>query len=287
MKISEILSGAKPTVSLEVFPPKQWEKLEQSKNTVRALLAFQPAFISVTYGAGGTSAGFTGEIAKDILAHGGTPLSHLTCVNATAAQIDAVTDSLQSAGISNILALRGDKPKDCGDTFPGDFRYASELTAHIKSRGDFCIGGACYPEKHPESKSIESDIAHLKQKVDAGADFLTTQMFFDNALFFRFRERCLAAGIGLPVLAGIMPITAVGQIGRSVSLSGCTIPKAFSELTARYGQNPEDMRKAGIAYAVTQIRDLLESGQKHIHIYTMNKPETTAQVLAGIADLIK
>ena len=286
MKIKDILQSKDITVSLEVFPPKQWDKLEQSKKTVEKLLTYHPDFISVTYGAAGTTSGYTAEIAEDILRCGGVPLSHLTCVNSTKQKVLEVIENLKKNNIHNILALRGDIPKELQGQRVGEFHYASELIELIKREGDFCIGAACYPEKHPESKSVESDIAHLKIKADAGADFLTTQMFFDNEHFFRFEEKCRAAGIDIPLIAGIMPITAVSQIGRSVSLSGCTIPKAFSDLAATYAHSSEDMRKAGIDFAIHQIRDLLESGQKNIHIYTMNKPETTREVLEGIADLL-
>ena len=285
MKISEIISQKQKTLSLEVFPPKQWDKLEQSKLTVRQLLDYQPDFISVTYGAAGTTGGYTCEIASDILQHGGTPLAHLTCINSTKEKVENVLNDLKEHGIHNILALRGDIPKEHSET-PADFRFASELIEFIKQKGDYCIGGACYPEKHPESRSVNEDIQNLKIKTDAGADFLTTQMFFSNSLFFEFKNSCEAAGIHVPIIAGIMPITAVSQIGRSVSLSGCTIPKEFSDLAAKYAGSAADMRKAGIDYAIKQIRDLLENGQKNIHIYTMNKPETTGEVLKGIEDLI-
>ena len=285
MKIKEIIAQKGITVSLEVFPPKQWDKLEQSKATVRKLADFNPDFISVTYGAAGSTAGFTAEIARDILEHGGTPLSHLTCINSTKQKVRAVIAELKQAGIENILALRGDIAAE-NEPAHREFHYAAELIEMVKSEGDFCIGAACYPEKHPESESIASDLVHLKEKADAGADFLTTQMFFDNALLYAFKDKCEKIGIDIPIIAGIMPITAIAQIGRSVSLSGCTIPKDFADFAASYASSPEDMRKAGIDFAIAQIRDLMESGQKNIHIYTMNKPETTAAVLAGIKDLL-
>ena len=287
MKIKDIIANKKITVSLEVFPPKQWDKLSASKKTVEQLLTYEPDFISVTYGAAGTPSGYTSELARDIIEHGGVPLSHLTCIQASEKKITQVIEELRAGGITNILALRGDIPKDITSDTGGDFHYASELIAYIKAHGDFCIGAACYPEKHPESKSVQSDIYYLKLKQDAGADFLTTQMFFDNTLLYRFKEKCAQTGVTIPIIAGIMPITAVSQIGRSVSLSGCTVPKEFADLTATYSSNAEDMRKAGIDFAVRQIRDLIENGQNNIHIYTMNKPETTAAVLAGIKDLIQ
>lgn len=286
MKIKDIIRNKGTTVSLEVFPPKEWSKLSESKKTVEQLLTFAPDFISVTYGAAGTTSGYTSELARDILEHGGVPLSHLTCINSDQEKITQVVGDLAANGISNILALRGDIPQDAGAQTQRAFRYASDLIAYIKAHGDFCVGAACYPEKHPESDSVKADILSLKYKQDAGADFLTTQMFFDNTLFYRFREQCAKEGITIPIITGIMPITAVAQIGRSVSLSGCTIPKAFSNLTATYAASPEDMRKAGIDYAIRQIRDLIQNGQTNIHIYTMNKPETTATVLGGIKDLI-
>ena len=286
MKIKDILSRQQTTVSLEVFPPKQSEKLELSKRTVEKLLSFSPDFISVTYGAAGTTSGFTEEIAEDILAHGGVPLSHLTCINSTKEKVLGVIDELLAHNIENILALRGDIPKDLRGLPVGEFHHAADLIELIKSEGDFCIGAACYPEKHPESPSLESDIHYLKCKADAGADFLTTQMFFDNDIFFDFKENCAKAGIHTPIIAGIMPITAVSQIGRIISLSGCSIPKAFADLAATYAHDPEDMRKAGIDFAIMQMRNLLQRGQRNIHIYTMNKPETTCEVLEGIKDLL-
>ena len=286
MKINELLAQKRRTVSLEVFPPKQWDKIEQSKKTVEQLLTYAPDFISVTYGAAGTTSGYTQEIAKDILSNGGVPLSHLTCINSTKQKVVDVIERLKADSIENILALRGDRPKELADCRVGEFHYASELIELIKNKGDFCIGAACYPEKHPESSSAADDIFYLKHKVDAGANFLTTQMFFDNEVFFRFKDSCAKTGITVPIIAGIMPITAISQIGRSISLSGCTIPKAFSDLAASYAHSPEDMRKAGLDYAIAQIRALLENGQKNIHIYTMNKPETTHEVLKGIEDLL-
>ena len=286
MKIEDIIAQKPVTISLEVFPPKQWDKLSESKKTVEELLTFSPDFISVTYGAAGTTSGYTAEIAEDILRCGGVPLSHLTCVNSTKEKVRAVIADLKANGIENILALRGDIPKDAVGSPVGAFHYASELIELIKSEGEFCIGAACYPEKHPESADVESDIAKLKIKADAGADFLTTQMFFDNNLLFAFQDKCEKAGIHIPIIAGIMPITAVAPLGRSVSLSGCTIPTPFADLAASYAASPEDMRRAGIDYAITQIRGLLESGQKNIHIYTMNKPQITREVLKGIEDLL-
>lgn len=286
MKIKDIIAKKSATLSLEIFPPKQWDKIEQTKHTAKKMLEFNPDFISVTYGAAGTTSGYTSEIAKDICDFGGTPLAHLTCVNSSKRKVLSVIEELKTDGIENILALRGDRPKDYVPEEKGEFLYAGELIELIKSQGDFCIGAACYPEKHPESHSLDSDLTHLKAKADAGADFLTSQMFFDNDLFFKFKENALKYSIEIPIIAGIMPITAISQIGRSVSLSGCTIPKKFSDLTAKYSSNPEDMKKAGIDYAVNQIRDLIENGQKNIHIYTMNKPETTAAVIEGIKDLL-
>lgn len=286
MKISEILKNNKVTVSFEVFPPKAWDKIENTKKIVREMAESKPAFMSVTYGAAGTRTGFTTEIATEINGCGSTALSHLTCLTSTKDKIDEVLDEWSKNGIENILALRGDIPE--GFVFPDaqHYHHAYELVNTIKEKGDFCIGGACYPEVHPDSANKVEDIQHLKEKVDCGLDFLTTQMFFDNDVFLNFKENCLIKGINIPIIAGIMPITNANQIKRSVELSGCVFPKKFERIVERFGENPDAMKQAGIIYATEQIIDLMANGQNNIHIYTMNKPEVAASIMKGLSEII-
>lgn len=286
MKISEILKNNKVTVSFEVFPPKQWDKIENTKATVREMSKSNPDFMSVTYGAAGTRSGFTQEIANEIKDNGITPLSHLTCLTSTKEKIDRVVTELKENNIENILALRGDIPE--GFVFPDKqyFRYAYELINEIKRIGDFCIGGACYPEMHPESESREADINNLKFKVDCGAEFLTSQMFFDNEKFLEFKELCIKKGVNVPLIAGIMPITNANQIKRSIELSNSSVPKKFFKIMERFGDDPKSMKQAGIVYATEQIIDLMANGVNNIHIYTMNKPEVSAQIMNGLSDII-
>lgn len=286
MKISEILKNNKVTVSFEIFPPKEWSKIENTKAVVREMSKAKPAFMSVTYGAAGTTSGFTTEIANEIKARGVTPLSHLTCLTSTKDKISSVINELKQNNIENILALRGDIPKDF--VFPDEqhFHYAYELVNTIKEQGDFCIGGACYPEVHPESANKVEDIQYLKEKVDCGLDFITTQMFFDNDVFYNFRENCAIKGINIPIIAGIMPITNANQIKRSVELSGCKFPKKFEKIIERFGENPAAMKQAGIIYATEQIIDLMANGQNNIHIYTMNKPDVAEAIMKGLSEII-
>ncbi len=286
MKISNILKENKVNVSFEVFPPKQWDKIENTKEVVAKMAKSDPAFMSVTYGAAGTTSGFTTEIATAIKNAGITPLSHLTCLTSTKDKVLGVIDELKEHGVENILALRGDIPQ--GFTFPDEqyFHHASDLVKVIKSKGDFCIGGACYPEVHPDSKNLVEDIDRLKYKVDCGVDFLTTQMFFDNEVFLRFKENCEIKGINVPLIAGIMPITNANQIKRSVELSGCAFPKKFEKIVERFGDKPESMKQAGIIYATEQIIDLMANGQNNIHIYTMNKPDVAEAIMKGLSSII-
>ena len=286
MKISEILKNNKVTVSFEMFPPKEWSKIENTKAVVREMSKAKPAFMSVTYGAAGTTSGFTTEIANEIKARGVTPLSHLTCLTSTKDKISSVINELKQNNIENILALRGDIPKDF--VFPDEqhFHYAYELVNTIKEQGDFCIGGACYPEVHQESANKVEDIQYLKEKVDCGLDFITTQMFFDNDVFYNFRENCAIKGINIPIIAGIMPITNANQIKRSVELSGCKFPKKFEKIIERFGENPAAMKQAGIIYATEQIIDLMANGQNNIHIYTMNKPDVAEAIMKGLSEII-
>ena len=286
MKISEILKNNKVTVSFEVFPPKQWDKIESTKAVVAEMAKRKPAFMSVTYGASATTSGYTTEIANAIKNSGITPLSHLTCLTSTKDKVEGVIDELAANGIENILALRGDIPE--GFVFPDEqhFHHACELVEVIKSRGDFCIGGACYPEVHPDSRNRIEDLAFLKEKVDCGVDFLTTQMFFDNEIFLNFKENCRIKGIEIPIIAGIMPITNANQIKKSVDRSNCAFPKKFKKIVERFGDRPESMKQAGIIYATEQIIDLMANGQNNIHVYTMNKPDVANAIMEGLSHII-
>lgn len=286
MKISEILSSKKVTVSFEVFPPKEWTKIADTKKVISKMVKDKPSFMSVTYGAAGTTSGYTTEIANAIKDGGVTPLSHLTCINSTKDKINSVLDELEENGVENILALRGDIPKDFVMSENQYYHHAYELVNEIKAREKFCIGGACYPELHPESVNRVEDIAHLKQKVDSGLDFLTTQMFFDNEVFYNFREMCAIKEINVPIIAGIMPITNAKQIKRSVELSNCSLPKKFEKIMERFGENPDAMKQAGIIYATEQIIDLMANGVNNIHIYTMNKPDVAHQIMEGLSAII-
>lgn len=286
MKISEILSSKKVTVSFEVFPPKEWAKIADTKKVISEMVKDKPSFMSVTYGASGTTSGYTTEIANAIADGGVTPLSHLTCLTSTKEKINSVLDELEKNNVENILALRGDIPKDFVMSESQYYHNAFELVNEIKARGNFCIGGACYPEIHPESANRVEDIAHLKEKVDCGVDFLTTQMFFDNEAFYNFREMCAIKEINVPIIAGIMPITNAKQIKRSVELSNCSLPKKFEKIMERFGENPDAMKQAGIIYATEQIIDLMANGVNNIHIYTMNKPDVAHQIMEGLSAII-
>ncbi|MEE0980980.1 MAG: methylenetetrahydrofolate reductase, partial [Acutalibacteraceae bacterium] len=257
-----------------------------TKAVINELAKLSPSFMSVTYGAAGTTSGFTTEIANSVKENGITPLAHLTCLTSTRDKIHTVVNELKENGIENILALRGDIPKDF--VFPDKqyYTYASQLIEEIHTLGDFCVGGACYPEINPESENRVTDIAHLKEKVDCGLDFLTTQMFFDNEVFYNFREMCAIKGIDVPLVAGIMPITNVNLIERTVKLAGCSLPKKFTKLVDRFGTNNAAMKQAGIIYAMEQIVDLLANGVNNIHIYTMNKPDIAEKITQGIGDII-
>ena len=284
MKISEILKRNRPSVSFEIFPPKAWQSLDETRRIVSELSPLAPSFISVTCRAGSTT-DYTLDIAEDVAAHGIPALAHLTCFSSDKAEVDRLADSLSARGIENVLALRGDYPAD-GSPVRTDFSHASDLMAYIRSRGDFCLGGACYPDRHPESRTYDEDIAHLREKELSGADFLTTQMFFDNDLYYAFLYRMLRAGVRIPVIAGIMPVTNVRQIIRSAELSGTTLPPRMRAIADRFGDDPKATRQAGIAYATEQIIDLFAHGVNHVHIYTMNRPETAADIMANISDII-
>ena len=274
MKIIDRLNEDKIHISFEVFPPKTDAGFDKVLDATDKIAALKPSYISVTYGAGGGTSKNTARIASHIKDDLGVlSLAHLTCASSTKAEVRSVIANLRQLGIENILALRGDIPE--GMVFPTEdrFRYAWELVEEIKKYGDFCIGAACYPEGHVENEHKADDIRFLKQKVDSGVDFLTTQMFFDNDIHYNFLYRIREAGITVPVLPGIMPITSATQMKRSQELSGTVFPRRFLALLDRFGSYPEAMMQAGIAYATDQIIDLLANGVKNIHIYSMNKPE--------------
>jgi methylenetetrahydrofolate reductase (NADPH) len=273
------------TLSFEVFPPKKDDEFASAYEVLNKLSALEPAFISVTYGAGGSRSKKTIDIASYIqnTLHI-EALAHVTCVGSKREDLLQVYEDLKAANIKKVLALRGDRPRDMSDEQyeSRDFAHASDMIAFLREHTDLQIAGACYPEKHPESFSLEADLQYLKKKQDAGADFFITQMFFDNDYFYTFRDRALQKGITIPIHAGIMPITAAKQIGTSISLSGSSIPKALSDIIAKYGEDPDDMRKAGIDYCVRQILDLKQIGVDGIHIYSMNKPKTTTEIVQAI-----
>ena len=277
-RISDLLRAEAPTFSLEVFPPKTSEKYTETAENARKIAALKPDFMSVTYGAGGGTGAYTTQIAAGIQQKYGVPtLAHLTCVSSTREHVREMTRIYQENGIENILALRGDIPAD--GKVSQDYHYAAELIRELREEGDFCLGGACYPEGHIEAANRKEDIRHLKEKVDAGLDFITTQMFFNNEVFYNFLYRAREAGITVPVIAGIMPITSPRQLQRSAAMSGTDVPRRFRAIVDYFGENPEAMKQAGIVYAAEQIIDLLANGIRHIHIYTMNKPEVAEGIL--------
>lgn len=287
MKIAELLRGEGVSVSCELFPPKKSSGFAQMDKVVADIAALSPAFISVTYGAGGGTSDNTVRIANDIEKRGVTALAHLSCVSSTPEEIAAMLASLRQNNIQNILALRGDLPQEEGYVSPQHYRYAYELVQEIRQAGDFCIGAACYPEGHVECEHKEEDIDHLKRKVDSGCDFLTTQMFFDNNILYNFMYRILAKGIHVPVVAGIMPVTNSRQIKRIVALSGTALPPRFRAIVDKFSDRPEAMAQAGIAYATEQIIDLIANGIKGIHLYTMNKPEVAQKIFANLSEIIR
>ena len=291
MKIIDLLNQNKPSLSFEVFPPKSETTFESVKSATEEIAKLRPAFMSVTYGAGGGTSQYTLDIAKNIKSLYGVPtLAHLTCVSSTRDTVKQKIDEIKAAGIQNIMALRGDIPdalKD-SDRTTWDYKYAIDLIYELKSANqDFCIGAACYPEIHPESATQKDDIKRLKEKVDAGVDFLTTQMFFDNNLLYNFLYKIREAGITVPVIPGVMPITNANQVERSIKLSGSFMPQRFKSLVDKFGYNPNAMKQAGIAYATDQIIDLYANGITNVHVYSMNKPDVAAKIQANLSDIIK
>ena len=282
MKITQIFAEHEVTISFEVFPPKTDDRYATVEKAAREIAALHPSFMSVTYGAGGGTSKNTASIAADIQDKFHTPvLAHLTCVSSTREHVRNMVNIYKEKGIENIMALRGDIPKEGRSVF--EYNHACELIHDIKSIDDsFCIGGACYPEGHVECESPSADIRYLKEKVDAGVDFLTTQMFFDNNMLYNFLYRIREAGIDVPVLPGIMPITNRKQVARSVALSGSTVPQRFRMMVDRFGDDPAKMKQAGVIYATEQIIDLISNGVTHIHVYSMNKPDIAAGIMQSL-----
>ena len=276
MKIRDILAQGKPTLSFEEFPPQTEAANESVEAAAKEIAKLKPSFMSVTYGAGGGTSKYTVAIASMIQDQGVTPLAHLTCVSSTKEKVHQVLEELKEKKIENILALRGDIPAD-GVT-PKEYRYASQLIREIKESGDFCIGAACYPEGHVESANKSVDMDYLKEKVEAGCDFVTTQMFFDNSILYSYLDRIREKGSTVPVIAGIMPVTHASQIKRITGMSGTYLPARFKAIVDRFGDNPAAMKQAGIAYATEQIIDLIANGVNGIHVYSMNKPDVAAKI---------
>ena len=289
MKITDLLNSKKMLLSFEVFPPKTDASFESVRSAVEEIAALRPSFMSVTYGAGGGTSQYTLEIAKQIKQKYNVPsLAHLTCVSSTKQTVAQRVAAIRDAGIQNVMALRGDIPaqlQDC-DRSGWDYRHAIELVSELKAAGDFCIGGACYPEIHPESQNQVEDIKYLKEKVDAGCDFLTTQMFFDNNLLYNFLYKIREAGITVPVIPGIMPITNANQLERAIHLSGSFIPQRFKSLVDKFGGDKAAMKQAGIAYATDQIIDLYANGITNVHVYSMNNPDVAAKIQANLSDIL-
>ena len=290
MKIIDILNRKNMSLSFEVFPPKKESGFESVKATAEAIAANKPAFMSVTYGAGGGTSRYTLDIVKDIeVTHGVPALAHLTCVSSSRQTVKEKIEEIHERGIENVMALRGDLTPELEKTDPStwDYRHAVELVREIKESGyDFCIGAACYPEVHPDSANQREDIRFLKEKVDAGVDFLTTQMVFDNNLFFNFLYKIREAGITVPVLPGIMPITNANQVERAIKLSGSFMPQRFKAIVDYFGSDPEAMKQAGIAYATDQIIDLYANGITNVHVYSMNKPDVAEAIMNNLSDIL-
>ena len=290
MKLSEFLGKERLSLSFEVFPPKTDSAFESVKEATEEIARLCPAFMSVTYGAGGGTSRYTLEIAKNIKELYGVPtLAHLTCVSSTRETVAQKIREMREAGIENVMALRGDLTPELEgkDRSAWAYRHAIDLVRELRASGaDFCIGGACYPEVHPESANQKEDILHLKEKVEAGCSFLTTQMFFDNNLFYNFLYKIREAGVTVPVIPGIMPITNGRQVERAIKLSGSLMPQRFKALVDKFGENPAAMKQAGIAYATDQIIDLYANGITNVHVYSMNNPDVAAAIMANLSDIL-
>ena len=286
MKIIDLLKSPKVCVSCELFPPKKGSELEHAQEIVRTIAIQGVDYMSVTYGAGGTAGGKSVALVSEIERCGVPALAHLTCVGADEQKIEGVLDQLKAANVQNVLALRGDLPQ--GQEHPlGDYAHASDLVKKIKSYGDFCVGGATYPEGHPEAAGLDDDLEHTKMKVEAGCDFLVTQMFFDNSMFYNFMYRMLAKGINVPVVAGIMPVTNLKQIEKIFTLSGTPVPAPLRAMAERFADHPAALKQAGMAYAIGQIVDLIANGFTNIHIYTMNKPDIIGGIRSNLSEIIR
>ena len=290
MKITELLKKGVPSLSFEVFPPKTETSFESVKSATEEIAKLCPAFMSVTYGAGGGTSKFTLDIAKNIKKLYGVPtLAHLTCVSSTKETVKQKIREIKESGLENIMALRGDIPQEMenADRSAWHYKNAIDLIREIKESGeDFCMGGACYPEIHPESANQKEDIKYLREKVDAGCDFLTTQMFFDNNLLYNFLYKIREAGITVPVITGIMPITNANQVERAIRLSGSFMPQRFKSLVDKFGDNPDAMKQAGIAYATDQIIDLYANGITNVHVYSMNKPDVAEKIQSNLSAIL-
>ncbi len=290
MKIIDILKDERLSLSFEVFPPKTDSSFESVRLATEKIAELRPAFMSVTYGAGGGTSKYTLDIAKDIKDKFSVPtLAHLTCVSSTRETVKQRIADIRAAGVQNVMALRGDLTPELQDADRSgwDYRHASELVRELKECGaNFCVGGACYPEIHPESINQKEDIKYLKEKIDAGCDFLTTQMFFDNNLLYNFLYKIREAGITVPVVAGIMPITNANQVERAIKLSGSHMPQRFKSLVDKFGTSPDAMKQAGIAYATDQIIDLFANNVTNVHVYSMNKPDIAEKITANLSDII-
>ena len=290
MKISDILKNEKPSISFEVFPPKADTGIESVRQAVEKIAKLSPSFMSVTYGAGGGTSRYTLDIARDIEKRFGIPmLAHLTCVSSTRETVGEMIEKIRDADIENVMALRGDLTPELAesDRSGWDYHHAVDLVRQLRESGtDFCIGGACYPEIHPESADRRDDILHLKEKVDAGCDFLTTQMFFDNNLLYSFLYKIREAGITVPIVPVIMPITNARQVERAIKLSGSFMPQRFKSIVDRFGGDDASMLQAGVAYATDQIIDLYANGINHVHVYSMNKPQVAAGITANLSDIL-
>ena len=285
MRIKDILDNKEITLSFEVFPPKTFDRMESVTKATTAIADLNPDFMSVTYGAGGGTSEYTVDIAGNLQEKYHIPiLAHLTCVSSTKKDVRRMIQLYQSKGIRNIMALRGDIPQD--GRIARDYTYATDLIADIRSQGDFCLGGACYPEGHPESGSRHNDLINLKRKADAGLDFLTTQMFFNNEMFYNFLYRARDIGITIPIIAGIMPIINAKMIRRSIALSGAELPERFRAIIDRFGEDDATMKQAGIIYAAEQIIDLLAHDVNNIHIYSMNKPEIASGIQKALSGIL-
>ena len=289
MKIIDIMNEKNMSLSFEVFPPKKESNFDSVVSATESIASLKPAFMSVTYGAGGGTSKYTLEIAKNIKDKYNVPtLAHLTCVSSDRATVRDRINDMKSLGIENVMALRGDLTPELEKSDPSkwDYSHAVELVRELREAGDFCIGAACYPEVHPDSVNQREDLIHLKEKVDAGADFLTTQMVFDNNLFFNFMYKIRELGVTVPVIPGIMPITNANQVDRAIKLSGSFMPQRFKSLVDYFGSDPDAMKQAGIAYATDQIIDLYANGITNVHVYSMNKPDIAEKIMSNLSDIL-